>query len=124
MKGNYGKVRVEVEYHLLDGSICRKHKFLPPHAPSRWRGKIWFPGLKEGGFISQINEEPQGMFLIMKFDEDEKKFVLRQVDCDPIHWKGDSEGRGHGPNEICRKECPYYNDCPISVHLMITADID
>jgi hypothetical protein len=117
--------KVSVEYHLVNGTVVRKYKFLEPHGPSLWKGKIWFPGLEEGDFICQREESPEGMFVIEEFDESERKFVLREVNCDPIHWKGDENGRGHGPDEDCeRKKCPYYNECPISVHLMKLYDVE
>lgn len=128
MGPNSGKVRVKVEYHLLgkeDALVyLSKYKFLRPHDPSRWRGEIWFLGLEEGDFVSQTNEAPEGMFVIEKFDESQRKFVVKEIDCDPIHWKGDGDNRGRGPDEICKKKCLYYNNCPISAHLMMMADID
>jgi len=127
MGGNFGKIRIKVEYHMLCGGPIplSKYKFLKPHELSHWRGKIWFPELEEGNFISQVNEAPEGMFVFERFDEKERKFMLREIDCDPIHWKGDVSGRGHGPNELCRKKrCRYYDNCPISIHMMMCADID
>ncbi len=111
---------VKVEYHLLNGTVVNKRKKL-----DQIRTEDEFPALfKEGGFISQAHEEPQGMFVISKIDEEKKKFTLKQIDCDPIHWKGDENGRGHGPDEECKqKECSFLlTDCPISAHLTITGD--
>lgn len=117
-------IEIEVEYRLLKGGVARKTRSFP--VPLNPWGKEKFPeNYKPGGFISQTNEEPQGMFIISAIDRKRKKFILNEVDCDPIHWKGDEKDHGHGPNEKCRqKKCPFYNDCPISAHLMMTADID
>lgn len=113
-------VSVEVEYHLLKEEVVRKTRLFPV------RRRDEFPErYNRGGFISQRNEKPQGMFIISEIDREKKKFILNEVDCDPIHWKGDENGRGHGPDEECRqKKCPFLNNCPISVHLMMMADID
>ncbi len=116
------EIEIKVEYHLLDGTVTNKTKNLRPII-TRDRFPIL---LKEGGFISQADEEPQGMFVISKVDEENKKFTLKEVDCDPIHWKGDENGRGYGPDEECKqKECQFLlTDCPISAHLMMTVDLE
>ncbi len=115
------EIEVNVEYHLLDGTVINKTKKFRPII-----ARDGFPVLlKEGGFVSQADEEPQGMFVISKVDEEKKKFTLEEIDCDPIHWKGDENGRGYGPDQECeKKKCSFLMNCPISSHLMMTADLE
>ncbi len=114
------EIEIKVEYHLLDGTVVKKPKKLRPIIIENE-----FPALfKKGEFISQADEEPQGMFVISEIDKENKKFILKQIDCDPIHWKGDENGIGYGPDEECnQKKCPFLlTDCPISAHLIMTVD--
>lgn len=102
---------MRVEYHMLDGNVFEKDRITPYFPPP------------EGGFVSQINEEPVGMFIITKVESNGTKFILNQVDCDPIHWKGNESGRASGPGDDCsEKECAHQKNCPISTHIMLMAD--
>ena len=107
---------LKVKYALLNGKLVegvRTFKFKE------------FPGnYNILDFISQIDEEPNGMFFISALNLLKKQFTLTQLDCDEIHWKGDENSKGYGPNEDCeRKKCPFRKKCPISTHLMTIADI-
>ena len=116
------EIEIRVEYRLLDRTVINKTKKLRPVIT-----RDGFPVLlKEGDFVGQANEEPQGMFVISEIDKKNKKFTLKQIDCDPKHWKGDENGRGYGPDEECKqKECPFLlTGCPISAHLMMTVDLE
>ncbi len=115
------RVRVKVEYCLLNGTKVQKTKTLPTLSI-----RETFPTqFNIGDFISQDTEEPKGMFIISGVNIHNKKIIVDAVDCDPIHWKGDSSGRGHGPNDECRKKrCPHLNNCPISSHIITMSDVD
>lgn len=115
------RVQVEVEYQLLNGIEVITTKALPVFR----LGSDFPEQFSKGDFIGQPEDEPQGMFLIVRVDKRSKKFVLKEIDCDPIHWKGNEDGIAYGPNENCKKiNCSFLNNCPISAHLMMTADID
>jgi hypothetical protein len=113
--------KIEVEYHLLDGKIIEKTRNFPGEEERKFP---WFFAASD--FVSQPEENPQGFFVITNIiQKPKKRFILKQVDCDPKHWKGDENGRGHGPDEECKKKkCPFLDNCPISVHLIMTADVD
>jgi len=115
------KVRVKIEYCLLDGTKVQKTKILPT-----LRISDTFPTqFNVGDFVSQSKGQPPGMFLISEAIVEEKRLVLNEVDCAPIHWKGDKNGKGHGPDDYCtKKKCPHLSQCPISAHIMMMADID
>ena len=109
--------KLNVKYALLNGKLVervRNFKFKE------------FPGnYNILDFISQTDEEPNGMFFISALNNLKKQFTLTQLDCDEIHWKGDENGRGHGPDENCElKKCPFRKECPISTHIIMMADIN
>lgn len=110
-------VKVKVKYLMLNGIEVTKIKELPV-----LRIIDSFPTqFSKGDFISQSEEEPQGMFVITWLNEKQKRIALKEINCDPIHWKGDGNGRAKGPNEDCKKiSCPYLSNCPISAHIMMT----
>lgn len=101
---------IEVEFRLLNGKIIRKNRELRPSQ------------MNIGDLVSQIEEEPIGVFAIRHISR--RRIVVEQIDCDPIHWRGEN-GRAKGPGEDCRrKNCEYYNNCPISAHIMMMSDIE
>jgi len=115
------RVLVKVEFRFLDGKKFQKTKTLPTLSI-----RETFPTqFKVGDFISQTEEKPQGMFIISEVSVENNKFVLNEVDCDPKHWKGDGNGRGHGPDDDCtKKKCSHLNNCPISAHIIMMSDVD
>lgn len=115
------KVMVRIRYALLSGKRTSKTKFL-----STTNIIDDFPKqLKIGQFISQTKEDPQGFFIITAVDRKQKTIALKEVNCAPIHWKGDGNGVGKGPDEGCKKiQCRFLPQCPISAHIMMMADID
>jgi len=110
-------VKVKVTYQLLDGKEFIKTKELPAYG-----GNDFPTQFNTGDAISQSKEEPQGMFVIDKVDKETKTIFLKEINCDPEHWK---YAIGKGPNEDCKtRNCPLLNNCPISAHLMLMADVD
>jgi hypothetical protein len=72
----------------------------------------------------QTEEDPNGMFEIVGINKEKMIIFLREIDCDPIHWKG-KNGIAQGLGKDCKnKRCRRLNNCPISVHLSLIADID
>lgn len=106
---------VKVKYVLLDGEVIEKTKTIKE-----------FPGHYSFlDFISQAEEEPNGMFFISGIDVLKKEFTLTKIDCDELHWKRDENRKGYGPDENCElKKCPFRKECPISTHIIMMADID
>lgn len=105
---------VKVKYVLLNEKTQKKIKTLEV-----------FPGpYRSCDFISQIKEEPQGLFYISEISISEKRITLKQIDCNEMHWKGNN-GKSHGPDKDCKeKGCPFLRSCPFSRELMMIVDID
>ena len=102
-------MKITIEYRLLNGKMVeieREFKHLPP----------------KGTFVIQPEEGIDGMFRLEKITEGGKRFIVKQIDCDPIHWKGDGNDRIHGPDEDCNCKCQFYEKCPISTGAMLCAD--
>jgi len=109
-------VSVKVIYFLKEGKVVEKFtKLTPTHI-----FPVHFGQYKRGEIIQ--TSDPEGMFVIEAIREKNipVTFVLKQVDCHPIHWRGPIL---RGPGEDCkRKNCPYEGVCPISSLLALAAD--
>jgi len=114
-------VEIKVEYHLLGGEVIKKKREIETMYKNFEDISASF--FNEGDFISLSEEKPNGMFRVKKINNEEKKFILEEIDCNPIHWKGNKKGIAYGPNNKCEKKCKHYNNCPISVHLSYMDDV-
>lgn len=114
-------VKVVVKYKQLSGQEITRVEDIPTT-------KICddFPThLAKGDAIIFKKKEPYGMFVITRISRKQKTINLKEINCTPVHWKGDERGRGHGPDEDCKtRKCILLNNCPISAHLMMTARED
>ena len=83
---------------------------------------------KKGGFLAKTNNgfenkenglksEPEGMFRVS--DISKRKIILRQIDCDSAHWKGNSKERMIGPNKNCQSRCEYFKKCHIREYVLL-----
>ena len=101
---------VKLEYHMLDGKSINETSFDADY--------------KKGNFLAKINNglenkenTPEGMFRVS--DASKGKIILRQIDCDSVHWKGDFIGRIRGPNKNCQSRCEYFKKCPIRDYVLL-----
>lgn len=98
---------MELEYHMLDGKSINETSSDASY--------------KKGDFLAKINNgfknDSEGMFRVS--DINKRKIILRQIDCDSVHWKGDSIGRIRGPNKNCQSRCEYFRRCPIRDYILL-----
>ena len=109
-------IKVKLRYILLNGKTVEKVREFNFEK---------FPGYYDlDHCVSHASEEPRGMFFISDLDYDRKRFTLRQLDCNEIHWNS-KDGIVRGPDEECEiKKCRFLHNCPISTLIMIMADND
>lgn len=88
------------------------------------RGNSLDVSYKKGDFLAKTNNgiknkknSPEGMFRVSGINK--RKLILEQIDCAPVHWKGDSRERMREPNENCRLKCEYFDRCPIRDYILL-----
>ncbi|OGJ20866.1 hypothetical protein A3K73_06000 [Candidatus Pacearchaeota archaeon RBG_13_36_9] len=100
---------VKAEYHMLDGRYIN--------------GTSLSIICEEGEFLAKTTNEPEnkeneseGMFRVLKIN---RRIILEQIDCDYVHWKGDSRGRIKEPDKNCRLKCRHFEICPVRDYILL-----
>ena len=76
---------------------------------------------KKGDFLAKTNNEPknepEGMFKVSKIGK--RKMILKQIDCDSVHWRINLRRGTGGPNGDCKLKCEYFKECPVRDYLLL-----
>lgn len=98
---------INVEYRMLDGEYIN--------------GNSLDASFKKGDFLAKTNNgqknDPEGMFRVANIIK--RKMILKQIDCNSVHWAGDSRERMRGPDKNCKLKCEYFKRCPIRDYILL-----